>query len=268
MGSRKPDEFPATPKGMNISIHPNLDQANNSAAECLADWLRHPGTRNVMVAGGNTPLELYRRITARRLTLSHLSVFALDEYVGVPLEEPRNCANLLRRSVAYAWGIPRAQFFTISSLERDALASAQEHERRIVNAGGLDVVVLGLGQNGHLGFNEPGSAEDSIARVLELEQSSIEANRKWFESDYAPAKGVTVGLKTILHARHVLIMAYGAHKMMSVKFMVEGSRDSRCPASFLQGHPDTCVYLDEAAAAQLSGTATQRSDIAARSPAR
>jgi len=237
---------------MNICFYPDAAAANAAAAECLAGWLLQPAVRNVMVAGGNTPLELYRRIAAQRLTLSHLNVFALDEYVGVPLEEPRNCANLLRHSVADAWGIPRAQFFTVSSLERDALASVQEHERRIVNAGGLDVVVLGLGQNGHLGFNEPGSAEDSIARVLALEQSSIEANRKWFGADYAPATGATVGLRTILDARHVLMMAYGAHKTPSVKAMVDGPRDSRCPASFLQGHPDTCLFLDEAAASNLN----------------
>jgi len=205
-----------------------------------------------MVAGGNTPLELYRRISSQRLPLTQLNVFVLDEYVGVPLEEPRNCANLLRRSVGDAWGIPRAQYFTVSSLERDAPASVQEHERRIANTGGLDVIVLGLGQNGHLGFNEPGSAEDSLARVLELEQSSIEANCKWFGGDYAPAKGATVGLRTILDARHVLIMAYGARKTLSVKAMVEGPRDSRCPASFLQGHPDTRLFLDEAAASNLN----------------
>ena len=252
MDSRKPNEFLAAAKGMNISIHPNVDQANSAAAECLADWLRHPGMRNVMVAGGNTPLELYRRIAAQRLPLTQLNVFVLDEYVGVPLEELRNCANLLRRSVGDAWGIPRAQYFTVSSLERDALASVQEHERRIANTGGLDVIVLGLGQNGHLGFNEPGSAEDSLARVLELEQSSIEANCKWFGGDYAPAKGATVGLRMILDARHVLIMAYAARKTLSVKAMVEGPRDSRCPASFLQGHPDTRLFLDEAAASNLN----------------
>jgi len=237
---------------MNICICPDAEAANAAATERLAGWLVQPATRNVLVAGGNTPLELYRQIAQRRLQLSGLNVFALDEYVGVPLEEPRNCANLLRRSVADAWGIPRAQFFTVSSLERDALASVQEHERRIADAGGPDVIVLGLGQNGHLGFNEPGSAEDSIARVLELEQSSIAANRKWFAGDYAPATGATVGLRTILDAKHVLIMAYGAHKTMSVKAMVEGPRDSRCPASFLQGHPDTRLFLDGAAASNLN----------------
>jgi glucosamine-6-phosphate deaminase len=244
---------------VNISIHPDAEQVNAAAAECLANWLTRPSTHNVMAAGGNTPLELYRRIAERRLKLSHLNIFALDEYVGVPLDEPRNCANLLRRSVAEAWGIPPAQFFTVSSMERDTLASVLEHERRIDKAGGLDVVVLGLGQNGHLGFNEPGSGEDSAGRILNLDSISVEANRKWFGGDYAPAKGATVGLKTILGAQHILIMACGTHKMAAVKAMVEGPRNPQCPASFLQGHSDTQVYLDEAAAEKLKRNDTRQS---------
>ena len=236
---------------MNICIYTDAEAANAAATECLAGWLVQPAVRNVMVAGGNTPLELYRRIAQCRLKLSGLNVFALDEYVGVPLDEPRNCANLLRRSVVQAWGIPPAQFFTVSSLAQDAPASVQEHERRIAEAGGLDVVVLGLGQNGHLGFNEPGSAEDSIGRVLELGPISVEANREWFGGDYAPARGVTAGLKTILAARHVLLMAYGPPKAAAVKAMIEGARSPQRPASLLQGHPETRVFLDEAAASKL-----------------
>ena len=242
----------ATIDDMNLSIHPDADAANAAAAECLADWLTQPTTRNVMVAGGNTPLDLYRRIAERRLKLSRLNIFALDEYVGVPLDEPRNCANLLRRVVADAWGIPRAQFFAVSSLDADALTSVQDHESRIARSDGLDVIVLGLGQNGHLGFNEPGSAENATGRVLDLDSVSVEANRKWFGGDYAPAKGVTVGLGTILGARHVLIMAYGPHKVAAVSSMVEGPRNSQCPASYLQDHPDTRVFLDEAAASNLN----------------
>ena len=237
---------------MNLSIHANSDAANAAATDCLATWLTTPTTHNVMVAAGNTPLELYRRIGERGLKLARLNIFALDEYVSVPLAEPRNCANLMRRCVQQAWGIPPAQFHTVSSLDADALASIQEHERKIAKAGGLDVIILGLGQNGHLGFNEPGSAEDSVGRLLDLETISIEANRKWFGGDYAPAKGVTVGLQTILAARHVLILAYGSHKAAAVKEMVEGPRGTHCPASLLQGHPDTRVFLDEAGATNLS----------------
>ena len=237
---------------MKISIHPTAVEANRAAADTLADWLTQPASRNVMVAGGNTPLELYRLIAERKLKLSRLNVFALDEYVGVPLAEPRNCANLLRRTVAAAWGIPGPQFFAPSSLERDALESVRQHEQSIAKLGGLDAIVLGLGQNGHLGFNEPGSAEDSPGRLVHLDAISIEANRNWFGGDYAPSLGVTVGLKTILETRHILIMAYGANKTKAVKAMVEGPRTSQCPASFLQGHPDVRVFLDAASASTLN----------------
>src|SRR5262245_7495983 len=236
---------------MKLSIHPAAATADQAAADTLATWLKSPGVRTVTLASGNTPIELYRRIAERQLPLKHLTIFALDEYVGVPLDEPRNTANLLRRAAMEAWGIPPTQFFSVSSLEANALASIQRHERRIADAGGLDVLVLGLGQNGHLAFNEPGSAEDSVGRVLDLETISIEANRKWFGGKYAPAKGATVGLQTILAARHILIMAYGAHKTAAVKTMVEGPRSTSCPASFLQGHPAVQVFVDKPAAAAL-----------------
>jgi glucosamine-6-phosphate deaminase len=237
---------------VNISIHSTTGEANAAAADCLAAWLTHPDTRNVMVAGGNTPLEVYRLVAERKLKLSHLNVYALDEYVGVPLAEPRNCANLLRRSVSEAWGIPSPQFFTITSLERDALESVRQHEQRIAELGDLDVIVLGLGQNGHLGFNEPGSAEDSSGRLVHLDPISVEANRKWFGADYAPSLGVTVGLKTILGTRHKIIMAYGSNKVAAVEAMIEGPRTAGCPASFLQNHPDARVFLDSASSVTLS----------------
>ena len=238
---------------MNVSIQSTITEANAAAAECLAGWLTHPATRNVMVAGGNTPLELYRLVAGRKLKLSHLNLFALDEYIGVPLAEPRNCANLLRRSVAEAWGVPVTQFFAVSSLETDALASVRQQEQRIAELGGLDVIVLGLGQNGHLGFNEPGSAEDSPGRLVQLDPVSTAANRKWFDGDYAPSLGVTTGLKTILRTKHILLMAYGPNKVAAVKAMLAGPRAAQCPASFLQGHADAHVFLDQAAAATLPG---------------
>lgn len=238
---------------LRLSLHPTAEAANTAAAELLCHWLAEPGTRSLMVAGGNTPLDLYRRVAERRPPVSQLTVFILDEYVGVPPAEPRNCASLLRRSVAEAWGISRDRFFAVTSDEREALAGVRRHEQRIAEAGGLDVIVLGLGQNGHLGFNEPGSAPDSTGRVLELDAISVEANRKWFGGHYAPAKGVTVGLKTILAARRVLILAFGSQKAAAVRAMVRGPVGDRCPASFLQRHPHVHAYLDREAAAGLNG---------------
>lgn len=235
---------------MNATIHRSAEDANAAAADLLARWLVEPRVRNVMLAAGGTPLELYRRIGARGLPLAHLNVFVLDEYVGVPLDEPRNCANVLRRAAADPWGVPPERYFTVSSREEDAPASIAAHEQRIRDAGGLDVIILGLGQNGHLGFNEPGSAEDSAGRVLDLDAISVAANQRWFGGDHAPARGVTTGLKTILASQRVLLVAYGAAKREAVTGMLHGPRDPRCPASLLQGHAQVEVFLDEAAAKQ------------------
>lgn len=233
---------------MNLSVHPTAAEASEAAAQRLSDWLGSGIVRRLMVAAGNSPLELYRRIAERRLPLENLTVFVLDEYVGVPREEPRNCANLLRRTVAEAWNLRPDQFHAISSRPDEALASVQAQEERIAAAGGLDAIILGVGQNGHLGFNEPGSADDSTARVLDLEPISIEANRLWFGGDYAPCQGATVGLKTILAARRVLILAFGSHKVAVVRAMTRGPIGPACPASFLQRHPEVHVFLDAAAA--------------------
>jgi glucosamine-6-phosphate deaminase len=234
---------------VNLSVFENAAAANEAAAEKLAGWLRR--AKNFMPAAGNTPLEVYRLIAEKRMELGHLNVFILDEYVGVPKTEERNCVNLLRRRVQEAWRIPVGQFHVVSSEENEALGSVLEHERKIGAAGGLDVVVLGLGQNGHLGFNEPGSAEDSTGRIVELEEISVEANRKWFEGKYAPSKGVTVGLKTILAGKQIMIMAYGEHKAEAVEAMVKGPRTEKCPGSFLQGLAGVEVFLDEKAAGKL-----------------
>lgn len=237
---------------MRVSLHPSVREANAAAADLLAGWLVSPGVRNVMLPGGNTPLPLFQLIANHGLALSHLNLFALDEYVGVPKDEPRNCANLIYRAAVEPWGVPPSQYFRVSSLASEALSSVRQHERRIEDTGGLDVIVLGLGQNGHLGFNEPGSAADSRARVLELDAISVEANRKWFGGDYAPARGATVGMRTILAARRVLVLAFGAHKSSAVKAMIEGPLTSACPASFLRNHPCACIFLDTAAAAGLN----------------
>lgn len=239
---------------MRLSIHPTADAANSAAADLLAEWLLQPGVRNVMLAAGNTPLPLYQLIAKRKLDLSHLNLFALDEYVGVPRNEPRNCANLICRTAVIPWGVPESHFFRISPEEPTALPSVLAHERRICAAGGLDVVILGLGQNGHLGFNEPGSAENSDARTLDLDAISVEANRQWFGGDYAPARGVTVGMKTLLAAKRILLLAYGPHKTAAVEGMVRGNRTPKCPASLLQGHPAVDVFLDHESARRVNAT--------------
>ncbi len=243
---------------MKVEIYPDAARATAAAADQLACCLTEPSARTLMVAGGNSPLQLYELIADRKLALAHVQIFALDEYVGVPVSDPRTTANLLRRVVAEAWRIPAPQYHAVSSEEREALASVQEHERKLAGLGGLDVIVLGLGLNCHLGFNEPGSAPDSVGRIVDLEPISTEANRAWFKGDYSPARGATVGLKTILAARKILILAYGKSKAVPVQRMTEGPQGLECPAAWLQSHPNAWAYLDEAAAGLLASRGGSR----------
>ncbi len=236
---------------MRVVVLPTVEAANRAAADYLEEALAAPRACNLMVAGGNTSLALYARMAERRLPLAHVRVFVLDEYVGVPADDPRTCANTLRRAVVDAWGVPPAQFHTICPEPAEAEASVRAHAELIQQLGGLDALVLGLGTNGHLGFNEPGSGSEAEARVVALEPESVEANRRWFGGDYAPDRGATVGLKTILAARRVLVLAYGAHKVRAVRAMVEGPVGPQCPASFLQRHPEARLFLDPPAAASL-----------------
>lgn len=240
---------------VHVEIRRDAADAVRDAADLLIGWLREEGARRVMVAGGNTPLPLYDEIARRGIDASGIHIDVLDEYVGVPNHDPRTCTNLLRRTVAEAWRVAPGNFSGLSSEERDAEAAVIAHERRIEAEGGLDAIVLGLGKNGHLGFNEPGCGRDSAARLLDLDPISIEANRAWFAGEYAPRQGATVGLRTILGSRRVVLLAFGAGKADAVRAMIEGPPSSECPASLLQGHRRAHVFLDEAAAARLrSGT--------------
>lgn len=222
-----------------------------AAADTLCGWLEAGRVARLMLAAGRTPLPLYAEVARRRPSVASLEVFVLDEYVGVPPEDPRTCSNLLRRQVQQAWGVPAERYRALSSLEADALASVLAHERTIDALGGLDAVVLGLGRNGHLGFNEPGSDPAGGARVQALEPVSIAANRDWFGGEHAPALGATVGLRTLLGARRTLLLAFGAEKASAVRAMLHGPREAACPASWLQGHADAHVFLDESAASLL-----------------
>jgi glucosamine-6-phosphate deaminase len=243
---------------MQVTVYPSADRASRAAADVLTGWLAD--ARALVVAGGNSPRELYRLVADRRPSVDHLHVFALDEYLGVPVEHPGTCANLLRREVADAWGVPADRFHWLSSNSEDAPAGIAEHDRKLAALGGIDAVVLGLGKNGHLGFNEPGSAPDSPGRVLDLTPTSIAANTEWFGGAYAPNQGVTLGLGTLLAARRVLLVAFGPAKADAVHATVAVSTSETCPGSWLQRHPDAHLFLDEPAAARLPPGAFHRAE--------
>lgn len=244
-------------------------EAGELAADVIATALELARTqRRAAVLGfatGSTPLPLYTALAARHLDLSGAWGFALDEYVGLPGNHPESYEAVIEREVVVPLGLNRARVripggtgeVSANPNDRAALdAQCVAFERAIDEAGGIDVQVLGIGSNGHIAFNEPGSPLDSLTRVVELTEQTRRDNSRFFTSvDEVPTHAVTQGLGTISRARSVVLLAFGEHKAEAIAATLEGPVCEAAPASIIQRHPDALVILDEAAASRLSGRA-------------
>ena len=209
------------------------------------------------VATGSSPLATYenlaRMVKSGELDLSEASAFALDEYVGLPDGHPESYHEVIRRTVTEPLGLDPARVHVPNGSVHGLATSGDRYEAAIKAAGGVDVQILGIGTNGHVGFNEPTSSLSSRTRVKTLSDGTRSDNARFFPSiDDVPQRCITQGLGTILDARHVVLVATGAGKAPAVAAMVEGPVTSMVPASVLQLHRFATIVVDEAAATGLS----------------
>jgi glucosamine-6-phosphate deaminase len=246
---------------MEVVVCASPDEAARRAARAVLD--RWPTSRDsapvLGLATGSSPLGLYRELgrAVRRgeADFSRAHGVALDEYVGLPPGHPEGYREVLLREVCGVIGLAPERLAVPDGSGADVatlMAAAARYEDRIRELGGVDVQVLGIGANGHLGFNEPGSALASRTRVKRLSDRTRRDNARFFRGiDDVPTHCVTQGLGTILDARRLVLVATGDTKADAVAAALEGPLTASVPASVLQWHPDTVVCLDEAAAAAL-----------------
>lgn len=230
------------------------------AAAVVLDALQKPaGEFPVLgVATGSSPLMLYaelgRLASEGEFDPTGVRAFALDEYVGLPKEHPESYWSTLMRTVCDTIGVlpenlhvPNGEAAT----EAELRARAADYDDRIDATGGIDVQILGIGTNGHLGFNEPGSSLSSRTRVKRLSAQTRTDNQRFFDDRDVPTHCVTQGLGTIRRARKLVLIATGAGKASAVEAAVEGPLTASCPASILQWHEHAVVVADEDAASAL-----------------
>lgn len=211
------------------------------------------------LATGSSPCGLYAALGAAasrsEVDFSTTHGFALDEYVGLPEDHPQSYRRTLVDGVCHLIGMDTDRLHVPDGAVGDASAlrlAAERYEQQIQGAGGIDVQILGIGTNGHLGFNEPGSALGSRTRVKRLAARTRADNARFFDSPEAvPTHCLTQGLGTIAQARRLVLIASGESKAHAVAAALEGPLSASCPASILQWHPDAVVVLDTAAAARL-----------------
>lgn len=212
------------------------------------------GTITVLgVATGSSPLPVYRALADSGDTrLGGLDAFALDEYVGLPTSHPQSYRSVIDAEVTVPLGLAPERVHVPEGAAADVEAASREYDAAIKAVGGIDLQILGIGSDGHIGFNEPTSSFASRTRVKTLTPQTRADNARFFESkDDVPVHCITQGLGTIMEAREILLIALGEGKAAAVAEAVEGPVSSMCPASILQMHPDATVVMDAPAASKL-----------------
>jgi glucosamine-6-phosphate deaminase len=237
-----------------IVIVADAAAAGSIVADEIARLVRTNPETVLGLATGSTPLPVYEALRSRLagVDVSRVQGFALDEYVGLDPEHPESYRSVITREVVEPLGLdPRLIRVPDGSLEGIQHAG-DDYERAISDAGGVDLQLLGIGTDGHIGFNEPGSSLASHTRVKTLTEATRADNARFFDSpDDVPMHCITQGIGTILRARHLVLLAFGAAKAHAVAAAVEGSVSASQPGSAIQLHPHTTVVVDEAAASEL-----------------
>jgi glucosamine-6-phosphate deaminase len=234
----------------------SVDEVAALAADTIEALVRARPSCVLGLATGSSPVPAYAELVARHRAgtgpaYDAVEAFLLDEYVGLPPGHPQSYRATIARELTDDLGIPADRVHGPDP--SDPRTAGAAYEQQLLDAGGIDLQVLGIGSDGHLAFNEPGSSLASATRIKTLQDETRRDNARFFGSvDEVPRHVLTQGLGTILRARHLLLVATGAGKAEAVAAAVEGPLTASCPASVLQLHPHATVLLDLDAAARLA----------------
>lgn len=226
------------------------------AADAVADTIQSNPGAAITLPTGETPRGMYQELVSRigngNLDFSRLQLFCLDDYLGKKITDEASLTGWLNDVFLEPGRIPRANTHFIPTIDPDPQSAAAEYDRDIRSAGGLELAVVGIGLNGHVGFNEPGSAPDSRTRVVDLTPVSREQNAAYYQGDQTiPKQAITMGLGTILEARRIVLIVSGPSKADILRQALEGPITIDVPASHLRSAGDRLDVIADADAAEL-----------------
>src|SRR5215469_6513776 len=237
---------------MEIVIQPTQEGATKIATRLMARLLREKPGAVLGLATGSTPLPLYHELAHMKLDWRRVTTFNLDEYVGLAPKHPASYHYFMRENLFRHVNIPEKNIHIPDGMTPDVPAFCQRYEDEIRAAGGIDLQLLGIGADGHIGFNEPSSSLASRTRIKTLTAQTRKDNAKYFGGEaQAPHHVITMGIGTIMESRHCLLLAFGKKKARAIAGAVEGPVTAMNPASALQWHPKVTMCLDAPAASLL-----------------
>lgn len=239
---------------MEFVIRETPQEVAEYAAGIISSLITGKPDATIAVPTGKTPLPLFERLASmahrRRPPLDLVNWFALDEFIGPDVPRESSFAFLLEERLINPAGLTLEKFHTLAGSAPDPAREAQRYEQLISARGGLDLAILGLGRNGHIGFNEPGTPFDSRTGVRHLAESTRQANTYLFPSSTVPDRALTMGIATLMEASKVMVLATGPRKARIVRQLAESEPDTAMPATALKEHDD-CVVVVDAAAGKL-----------------
>lgn len=241
---------------MRVEVFDDYAGLSQRASDLVAGLIRTNPASVLGLPTGSTPEGFYTALCRSGASFQGVRTFNLDEYVGLPREHAQSYYTFMKQHLYDHVDLPPEQAHIPNGMAPDLEAECRRYEETLRAAGGLDVVVLGIGLNGHIGFNEPGAAWDAPTHPVMLAQATREANARFFGSlEAVPTRALTMGIGTILRAHRILLLASGSAKAEIVKRTVEGALSISVPATALQSHPNVTVLVDRAAAGMLSSVA-------------
>lgn len=233
---------------MQITRVANAEEGGKKAFELIKEGMNN-GAKVLGLATGSTPETLYKEMTASDVDFTEMTSVNLDEYVGLGGEDEQSYRYFMNKHLFDKK--PFKETFVPNGKAEDLDAASAEYEK-IIDAHPVDIQILGIGQNGHIGFNEPGTPLDSLTHVVELTESTINANKRYFDKvEDVPTRAVSMGIGSIMKGKKMILMAYGEAKAEAIKGMIDGPVTTDMPASALQNHQDVVVIIDDAAASKL-----------------
>ncbi|MGG3891409.1 glucosamine-6-phosphate deaminase [Metabacillus fastidiosus] len=241
---------------MKLIVVKNSDEMSKLAAEKMLAVIKEKPNATIGLATGGTPKGVYAELRkdhqANGTSYGQIKTVNLDEYVGLSPDDPNSYHYYMNEEFLSHINIKEENIHLPNGIADDLQTECKRYEEIISSLGGIDLQLLGIGHNGHIGFNEPGTSFESRTHLVHLTEETIQANSRYFDSiDNVPTKALTMGIKTILESNEIILVANGKEKAKAIKFLVEDPIDELVPASALRAHENVTIIVDEAAASLL-----------------
>lgn len=242
---------------MKIIVTENAEAMSKRAAKLFIKKIKRKDRIVLGLATGSTPIGLYQELIKAyqegKVDFSNVETFNLDEYYGLAPTHPASYNYFMHNNLFNYINIPENNIHIPSGIPEEVEEYCEKYENMIKEAGGIDLQLLGIGENAHIGFNEPGTQLGATTQLINLADKTIEANSRFFEDkEEVPKKAISMGIKTIMRAKQIVLLATGERKAQAIYNTIKGPVESSVPASVLQLHPDVTIIVDKPAAKLLN----------------